>query len=480
MRPRGASGSVVEHTDTLEEAVAAITPRTIDIDALRDAHRGPVLVSGDPGWDAARTPWNLAVDQRPEVVAVAECTEDIVAAVRFARDNDLGVRVQGTGHGACGDLEGVLLIDTSGLRGVEIDPGERVARVEPGALWSDVTGPAAEHGLAGLCGSSGGVGVVGFTLGGGAGLLGRRHGFAANSVLAVELVTADGALRRVDAESDPELFWALRGGGGNFGAVTALEFRLHPVAEVYAGNLFWPIERAREVMLAYATWTESTPDSVTSSIRLLRLPPIPVVPEPLRGRSFINIVAGVIGDEAEGAALIAPLREIAPPYLDTFAAMPAAGLSEVAGDPLDPVPSISGHALLEGLPPEAIDALLAVAGPESETPLLQVELRQLGAALSATAPGSGAVGGLEAGFALFAVGLPMAPGHAEAIAASLTGVREAVAPWTTERRYFNFTDDAVDGATLYAPAAHRRLADLRARMDPRGLFRPNHPVDGAR
>lgn len=188
----------------------------------------------------------------------------------------------------------------------------------------------------------------------------------------------------------------------------------------------------------------------------------------------------MIGGEAEGAALIAPLREIAPPYLDTFAAMPAAGLSEVAGDPLDPVPSISGHALLEDLPPEAIDALLAVVGPASETPLLQVELRQLGAALSATAPGSGAVGGLEAGFALFALGLPMAPGHAEAIAASLTGVREAVAPWTTERRYFNFTDDAVDGATLYAPAAHRRLAELRARTDPRGLFRPNHPVDGAR
>ncbi len=460
--------------------MAITAQRTIDADPLRRTHRGPVFTSTDPDWDAARAAWNVAVDQRPEIVTRPQTPDDIVAAVRFARDNRLAVRVQGTGHGACGDLEGALLIDTSGMRGVEIDAERRIARVEPGALWSDVTGPAAAHGLAGLCGSSGGVGVVGFTLGGGMGLLGRRHGFAADSVVAVELVTAEGALTRVDGESDPELFWALRGGGGSFGAVTALEFRLHPVAEVYAGNLFWPIEMAREVMLAYAAWTETTADTVTSSIRLLRLPPIPLVPEPLRGRSFINVVAGVIGGAQEGSAAIAQLRAIAPPYLDTFEAMPAAGLADVAGDPLDPVPSMSGHALLEGLPPDAIDALLAVAGPEAETPLLQVEMRQLGGALSVTTPDSGAIGGLEAGFALFAVGLPMAPGHAEAIAASLAGIREAVRPWTTERRYFNFTDTVVDGATLYAPPAHRRLADLRARLDPDGLFRPNHPIDPAR
>lgn len=366
--------------------MATTAHRTIDVNPLRRAHRGPVLTSADEGWDAARTPWNVAVRQRPEVVARAECTEDVVAAVRFARDSGLRVRVQGTGHGACGDLEGTLLIDTS----------------------------------------------------------------------------------------------ALRGGGGNFGAVTALEFRLHPIAEVFAGNLFWPIDHAREVLLAYAAWTETTPDTVTSSIRLLRLPPIPVVPEPLRRRSFINVVAGVIGDPEAGAAAVAPLRAIAPPYLDTLASMPAAGLSEVAGDPLDPVPTISGHALLEGLPPEAIDALLAVAGPETQTPLLQVEMRQLGGSLSAAPAGSGAVGGLEAGFALFAVGLPMEPGHAEAIAASLAGIRKAVGPWTTERRYLNFTDDAVDAATLYAPPAHRRLAELRARLDPRGLFHPNHAIEPAR
>ena len=460
--------------------MATATPRSIDADPLRAAHRGPVVTAADDGWDMARAAWNLAVDQRPELVARAECTEDVVAAVRFAREHALRVRMQGTGHGACGDLSGALLIDTSAMRGVEIDAGRRVARVEAGALWSDVAGPAAAHGLAGLAGSSGGVGVVGYTLGGGMGLLGRRHGFAANSVEAVELVDAAGELRRVDAESDPELFWALRGGGGNFGAVIALEFRLHPVAEVYAGNLFWPIERAREVMLAYAAWTATVPDTVTSSIRLLRLPPIPAVPEPLRGGAFINVVAAVIGDAATGAATIAPLREVAPAYLDTFCAMSPDGLVEVAGDPLDPVPSISGHALLADLPPDAIDAVLEVAGPEAQTPLLQVEMRQLGGALGEAAPGSGAVGGLEAGFALFAVGLPMAPGHAEAIAASLAGLRSAVGPWTTERRYLNFTDDAVDAATLYPSPAHRRLAELRARIDPDAVFQANHEIAGAR
>ena len=455
-------------------------PPTIDIDVLRRSHEGLVLTQAEAEWDAARVPWNIAVDQRPEVIAVASSADDIVAAVRFARDNGLDVRVQGTGHGACGDLEGAILIDTSSLTGVEIDAERRIARVEAGALWSDVAGPAAEHGLAGLWGSSGGVGVVGYTLGGGMGLLGRRHGFAADSVLAVELVTADGEHRRVDRESDPELFWALRGGGGNFGAVTALEFRLHAIDEVYAGNLFWPLEQAREVLLAYSAWTETAPDTVTSSIRLLRLPPIPVVPEPLRGRSFVSIVAGVIGDEAVGAAVIAPLRAIAPPYLDTFAPMPAAGLAEVAGDPLDPVPSMSTHALIDGLPSEAVDALLAVAGPDTETPLLQVELRQLGAALSSPAPDGGAIGALDAGFALFAVGLPMAPGHAEAIAASLAGVQRAMAPWSTPRRYYNFTDTEVNGASLHAPDAHTRLAGVRRRLDPNGLFRPNHGIDGPR
>lgn len=451
-------------------------PDVLDVAPLRAVHDGPVLVPGDEGWDDARSAWNVAVDQRPAAVAVPSGAADIAAAIAFARDAGLGVRAQGTGHGAWGSLEGVLMIDTSGLRGVSIDAERRTARVEPGALWADVLPAAAEHGLTGLHGSTPFVSVVGFTLGGGLGPLARRHGLATNSVVAVEIATADGRIVRADRDTEPDLFWALRGGGGSFGVVTALEFALHPVATVYAGNLFWPIEHAREVLLTYSRWADAAPDEVTASVRLLRLPPIPQVPEPLRGGSFVNVLAAVLDGEERGAELIRPMREVAPPFLDSFAVIPAPALADIAGDPEDPVPAMSGHALLGELPPDAVEALMRVAGPEADCPLLQVELRQLGGAVGESSPDHGALDAVNGRFALYAVGLPMAPGHDQAIGAALAELREAVAPWSTGRRTFNFTDGDVDSSELFEDGAHRRLCELRAIHDPDGLFRPNHPI----
>ena len=213
------------------------TTFTSTFDALADTLTGDLVLPADPRWDSARAAWNLAVDQRPAAVVNVASVRDVVATIESARVRRLHVAPQGTGHNAAPleSLADTILLRTGALREVQIDPDARVARVEAGALWADVSSAAAEHGLAALAGSSPDVGVVGYTLGGGLSWLGRSHGLAANHVLAIELVTTDGVHRRVDADHHPELFWALRGGGGDYGVVTALEFRLFPIREVYAG-----------------------------------------------------------------------------------------------------------------------------------------------------------------------------------------------------------------------------------------------------
>ena len=272
-----------------------------------------LVFPGEPGWDEARRAWNLAVDQRPAVVALPETVDDVVAAVEYARELGLRIAVQGTGHGAPGrPLHGTMLVNTSRMTGVEVDPRARVARVAAGTIWADVVAAAVPHGLTALHGSAHDVGVVGYSLGGGIGWLARKHGLSSSSVLSAELVTADGDVVRADPETNPDLFWALRGGGGSFGIVTAVEIALYPVVEAYAGWLVWPIDRAAEVLGAWAAWTKDAPEEVTSVGRLLQIPPIPEMPEPLRGRQVVVVEAAFLGAEAEGQELLRPLRELGP------------------------------------------------------------------------------------------------------------------------------------------------------------------------
>ena len=224
-----------------------ITDRpNVDVDALRVSVSGEVVGPDDAHWDRARQAWNLAVDQRPLAVVFPITDADVVAVVNAAREAGVRVAAQGTGHGAAamGSLEDTILVSTARMRGVRIDAAKRSARVRAGALWLDVTAPASEYGLAPLACSSPDVGVVGYTLGGGLSWLGRKHGLASDSVTAIEIVLADGRHVRCDENVHAELFWALRGGGGSFGIVTAMEFRLHPASELYGGAMFWPINGA--------------------------------------------------------------------------------------------------------------------------------------------------------------------------------------------------------------------------------------------
>ena len=453
------------------------TRATLDLTALHATVTGTVTGPSDAGYDEARAAWQLVADQRPAVVVEAESAEDVAAAVRFARTHGLRVAPQGTGHNAAplGSLEGTLLLRTHRMRGVEVDPAARRARVEAGALWMDVAPVAAEHGLAALAGSSPDVGVVGYSLGGGIGWLAREHGMATNSILAAEIVTADGRHVRTDADHDPELFWALRGGGGNFGVVTALEFRLYPVATVYAGMLAWPVERGAEIMKAWARWAADAPREVTTSIRLISIPPMPEIPEIVRGKSFVMIDGAVNGDEAQGAAAIAALRELGP-ELDTFGVIPAAALQHIHMDPEHPVPALSDHTMVSGLDDAAIDRLVEAAAIGTGSPLMFVELRQLGGALAEAADGAGALASLAGDYAYFAIGVPIDPAVGAAIEAHLPLVRAVLAGHETGRAYANFSERPSDLSRMFDDVTYHRLAAVKDRFDPQDVFQANQPV----
>lgn len=313
-------------------------------ESLRGLCGGRVFLPGDPGYDAARTPWNVAVQQLPAAVAVPTSAEEVAEVVRAAAAAGLRVAPQSTGHNPgplAGRLENTVLLRLSDFTGVSVDQERRVARVLGGTVWQDVVEAAAAHGLAVMHGSSPDVGVAGFTLGGGLSWYARSAGLTCNHVIAAEVVLADGTLVRADSEHNSALFWALRGGSGNFGVVTALELRLLPIADAYAGMLLWDGARAAVVCRAWADWTHGLAEEVTTSLRLLSLPPLPELPEFIRGRQLVVVDGAVLASDQRAAELLAPLRALQP-ELDTFARVPAAALSRIHMDPEGPTPGMPG------------------------------------------------------------------------------------------------------------------------------------------
>ena len=450
-------------------------------ESLKEIVAGDVLVPGDDGYDDARAGFFLNADQRPAVVVLAEFAQDVVAAVQFARSIGMRIAPQGTGHGALPleALDGAMLLRTSRMRRVEIDPVACTAWAEAGAEWRDVTVPAAEYGLAALAGTSPSVGVTGYTLGGGLGWLGRRYGLASNSVTAAELVTMDGRLRRVDARHEPDLFWAVRGGGGSVGVITALEMTLFPLRELYAGALYFPIERVSEVLHSWRQWTATVPDELTSIGRILRVPDLPGVPEPLRGRGFALVEAAYTGDALTGAELLRPLRDLGP-ELDTFATIPAPQLQALHMDPAEPVAGCGDGVLLSDLDVAGIDALVSLAGPSTETPLSSVEVRHLGGALSRPAERGGAQPQILGQYLMFAGGLAPTAEQTTAVRTHIRAIVDALTPLRATYDFHNLTGTRSYASAVLPLDAYRRLREIKSHCDPDEVLISAHPVRPAR
>jgi FAD binding domain len=438
---------------------------------------GRIVTPGDGDWDTARGTFNLLIDQRPEAIAFPADEREVGAVVAFARERGLRVAAQATGHnpGPLGSLEGTLILNTSMLRGVSIDPRARRVRVGAATKWEKVTPQLSELGLAGLHGSSPDVGIVGYSLGGGIGWLARKHGMQANAVTAIELVTAEGHLVRTDAVHEPELFWALRGGGGNFGVVTAIEFGVLPVRELYSGALFYPVEQTAEVLHAWTELLPTLPDEITSWATVLHFPPLPEIPEPFRGRSFIVVMAAFLGTEADGRDLLRPLRRLGP-GMDTFAIQPPIALAELAMDPPDPLPYWTAHALIDELPAVAIEDVARIAGPGSA--LDMVQFRHMGGALARHEPGAGARATLPGHISMFSLGLVLDPAAERGVLAELEGMSAAVAPYRVGD-YPNFVEEPTDASAFFDRDTWARLRDVKALYDPEDVFKGNHHVPPA-
>jgi hypothetical protein len=473
-------GEVGQEGDLMETIIDRLV-----LERFRAGLQGTAYVPGEEGYDEARMAWNLNAHQHPALVVLAAGAADVIATVRLARDEGLGVGVMVTGHGVASPCDGGVLINTSRMRGVRVDPEAQTARVEPGALWADVIPEAQAFGLAGLVGSSSGVSVVGYTMGGGFGWLGRKYGFNADSVREADVVTADGELLRVSAYEHPDLFWGLKGGGGNFGIVTSMEFALYPLTTVYGGNLFYPLERTSEVLDLYVRWIEMLPDEMTTAIAFMNFPPLPELPEPLRGGSFVSVRGCYCGDPVEaGEELLRPWREFGAPQVDTFGVMPYQQMDMISMDPVDPIGAYTHVELLGDLTPEATDKLVQLTGVESESPLVMLELRQLGGALARPPADLSPIGRRDSRFIMFGLGISPTPERtpevAQRVQEHLAYVAEEMRPYETGATYVNFLDfgDWTPERTRasYSPEDWERLVELKDRYDPENLFRFNRNI----
>ncbi|MBB2909077.1 FAD/FMN-containing dehydrogenase [Streptosporangium becharense] len=450
-----------------------------ELDTLRRQVEGPVLTPGQDGFDAEITGFNLATRHRAAVVVGAAGVQDVAAAVRFATRHSLPVAVQATGHGAVQAADGALLITTSRMRGVTVDPSDRSARIDAGCTWMDVIAKATPHGLAPLCGSSSRVGVVGYTLGGGIGPISRTFGFAADHVREITVVTADGQVRVTAPHQEPDLFWGLRGGKGSLGVVTSIVVDLFPVTSLYGGGLYYAAEDTPAVLRAYADWAGTLPEATTTSVALLRLPPLPDLPPQLRGRFVTHLRFAHLGEAREAEALLAPMRAVAEPVLDGIGQLPFSAIDSVHSDPVDPMPTWERGSLLREFTEETAQALLAVAGPQSEVPLAIVELRQLGGALAREPREPNAVGGRDAAYSVLVIGAPVPELMDTVIPAVGRAVIDALSPWSTGGTLLNFHGSALapdELARAWPEPVLTRLAALKERYDPARVFRFGHVV----
>jgi hypothetical protein len=450
------------------------------LEALRQTVQGEVFAPEDAGYEEARLAWNRVVDQYPALIVRAANAADVVEAVRFARAEDLPIAVQATGHGVVNPADGALLVLTSRLNELAIDPETQTAWIGAGLKWGEVLTRAQEHGLAPLLGSSPDVGAVGYTLGGGMGWLARKYGMAIDSVLRFEVVTADGRLIEASETKNSDLFWALRGGGGGFGVVTGMEIRLYPVSTVYGGDMLYPIEVAKEVYQRYRDWIASAPDELTTSIVTMNFPSLPQIPEFLRGKSGVILRGCYVGPLEQGEALVKYWLDWMPPIMSSFRAMPFLEVASISKDPEEPVPGVSSGSWLSDLDDETIDTILRYTLPQEGLPplLVATEVRHTGGAIARVHADANALGHRDAPLALSVVALTPTPERKEQVEAYIAEFKQALAPHIPGV-FLNFLGkDEADEHTVdaFSTEAYHRLQRVKAAYDPENFFRFAYPV----
>ena len=447
------------------------------IEELRTHFRGALLRPGEEGYDEARRIWNGAIDRNPALIARCAGADDVAEAIRFARARNLPVSVRGGGHAVAGHavVEDGVMIDLSLMKAVAVDPQARTVRAAGGLRWAELDGATQRFGLAATGGVISDTGIGGLTLGGGLGHLMRKHGLTVDNLIGAELVTATGERVRADAQREPELFWGLRGGGGNFGIVTAFEYRVHPVGPIVLGGpVFWPHEDAAKVLRFLHEFAPEAPDELGITVAMMRAGPLPFIPPDQRGRPVLGLVLVWAGDPDAGERAMAPLRGIGTPIADAVARVPYVAIQSMldGGAPPGRHYYWKSHRL-PGLPDDVVDILMASV-ESIPTPFCQLSGWMMGGAVSRVDPGATAVGEREVGLdiSLAAAWEPTDPAAEDHKAWSRAGW-EALRPHSTGI-YANFiSDEGADGVEAAYGDRLTRLRALKDAWDPDNVFRMN-------
>ena len=442
----------------------------IDITELRSRVSGPVLTASDEGFAAEVAGYNLAVSNTPDVVVGAADADDVVEAVLFARELALPVHVQSTGHGAHADITDGMLISTKRLNSVKIDLANRVATIGAGARWGRVISAAAQHGLAPIAGASTQVGVVGYLTGGGFGPLSRSHGVSSDYARGFTVVTGRGELVEATPTENDDLYWALRGGKTGLGVVTQVRFELVELSSLYAGSLLFESQHVEKVLRGWLDYTQTAADTVTTSIALLRFPPIDAVPEPMRGKNFASVRFAYPGDIGEGKRLAAALRSLAPVFIDSIGELPVDEIGLIHNDPEGPSPAWSNGTLLSHGSPELATAVLGAVGPGARIPFVAAELRHLGGAVRTDVPEGSAVGGRSAEYTFTLIGAPEPSLFAKLIPDAASQIFDALRPWINEESNINFQNNGGAGTPAWSAETSARLGTVRVAHDPDRIF----------
>ena len=445
---------------------------------------GTTLRPSDPGYDEARQVFNGMVDRRPELIMQCESTSDVVSALAVARTAGLTVSVYGGGHSVTGSavVDGGLCLDMRGLDQVVVDPAARTARVGGGARWGAVDAATQEHGLAVTGGRVSTTGVAGLALGSGSGWLERCYGFTCDNLLSAEVVTADGRVVTASAEENPDLFWGLRGGGGNFGIVTEFTFTLHPVGPILLGGmLMYPASMAGELLRFWRDFMLTAPDEVGSGLAFITAPPLDFVPEPVRGRPVVGLVLCYSGDPSAGQEVLAPMLEFGPPAINLVQPMPYVAIQQLLDAPNPKgMRNYWSADFLESLPDDAIDTLVTHA-TSAVSPMTQVLLAAGGGAIARVPDDATAFGQRSAPWNVHYLTMWADPADDDANIQFTREISTVMKPWATGRVYLNYIGDEGPGRVeaAFGPEKFARLQKLKRTWDPQNLFRHNQNIEPA-